>query len=479
MFLLFLQNLTEKNHQNVVSSLIFPFQLTTKGSAIIAAPFRYLGRSTMSQTIRLLVIVALFWFAQYIYVPFTTPFLLSQKISADLVGIIIGIYGGMQFVLRFPLGIGADLIGRHKPWIVVGCVCSGTASVIRCLWPNGEGFLVANCLSGVASSMWMSFMLLYTQGLAPDKLQRGMGYILAANNGGIGAAFVCSALLYAHYGMLTLCVLASIAGMAASALCLGLSEQPSTSAPQQSQQKTPTEAQDAATAPAPQASASTSATTTTQQTATPIAKATFAICFAVIKNPVLWFFALICTIQQGILMGTVMSFSNEAAHQVGGNDLQIGMMTVVYITSCVLSCYLSASSWSLKIGPAIPMVLSQLCMALYCGGMMVLTNIYALMALQILIGSTGGFVFAWANTEALQGVAKNCRASALGLFQSIFAFGMTVVPILVGWLIEQAGGDLAIAFVAQAWLAVLGAVLTAAFYIKRRHNKFKKLQTSK
>lgn len=428
----------------------------------------------MSQTSRLLVIVALFWFAQYIYVPFTTPFLLSQKVSADLVGIVIGIYGGMQFVLRFPLGIGADLIGRHKPWIIIGCLSSGLAALIRCFLPTGEGFLLANCLSGIASSMWMSFMLLYTQGLRPEQLQRGMGYVLAANNGGIGAAFVCSALLYSHCGMIVLCVLASISGLSACALSLGLSEQPKLS---------PNHADPEPPASASSQSASNSQISTQSQSQLPSqsqttpdltkqpAKQSLGYFLSVLKNPVLWFFAVICTIQQGVLMGTVMSFSNEAAHLIGGSDLQIGLMTVIYIASCVLSCYLSASSWSIAIGPAIPMVLTQLLMALYCFAMPVLHNIYAMMLLQILIGCSGGFVFAWANTEALKGVEKDRRASALGLFQSIFAFGMTCVPMLAGWMIDKSHGELKAAFDTQAWLAIAGAIATAVFYLLRRHRR--------
>lgn len=481
----------------------------------------------MSQTTRLLVIVALFWFAQYIYVPFTTPFLLSQKVSADLVGIVIGVYGGMQLALRFPLGIGADLIGRHKPWIVIGCLSSGIASIVRCFFPTGEGFLIANCLSGVASSMWMSFMLLYTQGLSPDKLQRGMGYVLAANNGGIGAAFVCSAVLYSHFGMLLLCILASISGLLAAALSLGLHETSPLSAPK-NQRATLSDTsstsvtnsagkQVALNANAPTTATATTTTTTAATSAAAITttdsdhnanqqanpcssvqvhtacslkcspnsslnetneskaahRPQLSFLLGVLKNPVLWFFAGICTIQQGLLMGTVMSFSNEAAHQIGGSDWQIGLMTVIYIASCVLSCYLSATAWSIRLGPAIPMVLTQVLMAVYCFGMPLIDNIYGLMLLQILMGSSGGFVFAWANTEALQGVEKTRRASALGLFQSIFAFGMTIVPIFVGWLIEKAQGDLQVAFDAQALLALFGALATAWFYAYRRYQRRK------
>lgn len=488
----------------------------------------------MSQTTRLLIIVALFWFAQYIYMPFTTPFLLAQKVSADLVGVVIGVYGGIQVLLRFPLGIGADLIGKHKPWIIIGCLCSGLASVIRCIEPSGEGFLVANCLSGVASSVWMSFMLLYTQGLSPDKLQQGMGYIFAANNGGIGAAFVCSALLYESCGMLTLCVLSSVSGLVSCILSLGLLEKSNIAnkSEQYSQQATAIRnlsltknnaeinaSKDSCITAASNESlpsnnnAKVSNSNTSHRKTTFIAsekehtsttfkssekkkpstlkvpekeqpstsfntsKPNLISLLGVIKNPVLWFFALICTIQQGIIMGTVMSFSNEAAHRIGGSDLQVGIMTVVYISSCIISCYMSASTWSIKLGPALPMTVTQLLMAGYCFMMPSLDNIYIMILMQVLIGVSGGFVFVWANTEALQDIDKSKRASALGLFQSIFAFGMTFVPIIAGLIIEYSNGSLKAAFYAQCALALFGAAATSVFYIRRAKLKRATLKT--
>lgn len=53
----------------------------------------------MSTILRLNLVVALFWFAQYVYIPYTAPFLLAQKAGADLVGLIVGVYGAMQMLL--------------------------------------------------------------------------------------------------------------------------------------------------------------------------------------------------------------------------------------------------------------------------------------------------------------------------------------------------------------------------------------------
>ena len=72
----------------------------------------------LSQAQRLLLIVGLFWYAQYVYMPNTAPYLLAQKVSADFVGIVVGAYGFTQMAARFGIGLISDILGRYKIIIV-------------------------------------------------------------------------------------------------------------------------------------------------------------------------------------------------------------------------------------------------------------------------------------------------------------------------------------------------------------------------
>lgn len=150
----------------------------------------------------LLIIVVLFWFAQYVYVPFQTPYLSTMQVSSSMIGIIIGIYGFSQMVLRMPIGIMADKNGRHKLFIILGVTASALASVFRIILEPQTGFLVGNILSGFASAMWISFMVLYASYFTYENLQRAMGLIMAANNIGVLGGFVLSTLSYNHLGIL-------------------------------------------------------------------------------------------------------------------------------------------------------------------------------------------------------------------------------------------------------------------------------------
>lgn len=172
----------------------------------------------------LLIIVVLFWFAQYVYVPFQTPYLSTMQVSSSMIGIIIGIYGFSQMILRMPIGIMADKNGRHKLFIILGVTASALASVFRIILEPQTGFLVGNILSGFASAMWISFMVLYASYFTCENLQRAMGLIMAANNIGVLGGFVLSTLSYNHLGMNFLCLLSICSGVPAILLSFGIKE---------------------------------------------------------------------------------------------------------------------------------------------------------------------------------------------------------------------------------------------------------------
>ena len=60
----------------------------------------------------LLAVVVLFWFAQYVYIPYQTPFLTGKGVAAWMIGTVVGAYGVTQMIFRLPVGVMADWAGR-------------------------------------------------------------------------------------------------------------------------------------------------------------------------------------------------------------------------------------------------------------------------------------------------------------------------------------------------------------------------------
>lgn len=396
----------------------------------------------MSQNAKLLVIIALFWFAQYIYVPNTAPYLLAQKVTADFVGIIVGVYGGVQMSLRFPMGILADWLGKHKLIIIVGCAFSGGASVVRILESTGYGFLIANIMSGVASSLWVSFMLLSTKYITPDRMQTQIGYLFAANNFGIMLAFITSAVCFEGFGMDFLCLCSALSGALAMLLAMSLKEDD----PAYAHLHEPPESKH---------------------------RPLVADLVKVAKRKRIWFFAFLASIQQGVTMTTIMSFSNEAALRIGGSSYEMGLMTIVFILFNVISSYYSGKPPFTRISQGFLVSSALFLLAAYCFLSVMVTHIYLLIIIQVFLGWSFGFVFTIATSESIVGVEHYRRSSAIGLFQALFAIGMTTVPIIAGRIIELDDGDLKAAFFFQGWLCLIAFVATVYFYYMKRRNHLK------
>lgn len=371
----------------------------------------------------LLLVVALFWFAQYVYVPYQTPFLLSIQTTSAMIGAVIGAYGFSQFALRMPVGVMADQKGRHKGFLFVGVAAAGAASLLRVAMPDAAGFFIGNLFSGLASAMWISFMVLYSNYFPREEMQKATGMVMAANNAGILAGFVVGALLYGAYGMEVLCVLSAAASLPAL-LLVALIKEP------RGEEKPPRAAREL---------------------------------IGVYKDRRLIFFSLIALALQSVMMSTCMSFTAQAAKQrVGAAAGEIGACFVVYIVAAAFSSYFAATGAARKRGAKVWIPAASLGFSLYAFLIPHITGIYALYAAQALAGIASGIVFSFCVSEAMRDVPDDKKSTAMGYHQAIYAIGMTAGPAAAGVVVGSAG--LSAAFYLAAAVAFLAAVAALGFY---------------
>ncbi|MEY8351851.1 MFS transporter [Lachnospiraceae bacterium 54-53] len=379
---------------------------------------------TRKQEIRYLAMVSLFWFAQYVYIPYQTTFLTLKGVSSTFTGMVLGAYGISQMLLRFPIGLCADSMGRHKVFIMAGTLASGLASVFRILWCNGPGFLAANFFSGMASAMWISFMVFYTNHFPPGDQQTATSRIVLFNNFGMLLGFLCSAAGYKRLGMTGICFLSVCAGLAAFFLSARIREPVSQTKPK------------------------------------PVRELLSAV-----KNKRLWLFAFIALIQQGIQLTTAMSFTNQILKGLGASDGLIGISSVIYMVSAVGFAAFASGAACRRKGPGfwIPAVLVTV--AFYCLMVPAAESIHMLLILQILPGMSTGILFSFVTSEAMKEIPAGSRSTAMGLFQAVYAAGMTGFPVFTGSLAASSG--MGQAYLVLAGTACLGAA-AAVLYYKRK-----------
>lgn len=368
-----------------------------------------------------MAVVVLFWFAQYIYIPYQTTYLTGAGVAASTVGAIVGAYGMAQMILRLPVGVSADRVGRHKPFIMIGALAAGGASLVRVLWCNGVGFLTGNLLSGLASAMWISFMIFYTGKYTGKEQQSATGRIVMFNNLGILMGFTASALLYAKIGMGKICILSVAAGCAAFLLSLLLREPETTGGGY-----------------------------------------TVRELLCVCKGRQLWMFALVALIQQGVQLTTTMSFTNQILKNAGATDAVVGISSIIYMISAVLFAAFASSEICGKKGQGfwIPVVLCVV--AAYCILVPIAGSVPVILVLQILPGMSTGILFSYATSEAMQGIPAEKKSTAMGFFQAVYAIGMTMLPAMTGKIIGISG--IQAGYLVLAGIAAAGAAATVMWY---------------
>ncbi|QHQ61651.1 MFS transporter [Anaerocolumna sedimenticola] len=381
-----------------------------------------MGYGTKKQQGLLLTAVVLFWFAQYVYIPFQTTYLTAREVSEAYIGGILGAYGIAQLVMRIPVGVMADSIGRHRGFILAGTIAAGLASVIRINMPGGNGFFIANLFSGFASAMWISFMVLYTGFFPAAEQQKATSRIILFNNLGILLGFISSTYLYKIFGMSFLCLLSTFSAFAGTIISLPLCDSKEKQHPAGSPLKT----------------------------------------LKVCLNKRLILFACLALIQQGIQMSTTMSFTIQILKDLGASSILIGLSSIIYMLSAVGFSGLASFSWFSKKGPAflIPVVFTLL--AVYCFLIPTIRPVPILLFLQILPGLATGILFSYLTSEAMKGIAPGVKSTAMGFYQAVYAIGMTLVPVFTGNFVHMF--SMKSAYFILAGFAFMGSMIAVCYY---------------
>lgn len=372
-------------------------------------------QQNLKQRHLLLTMVVLFWFAQYVYIPYQTPYLILNQVSNQLIGTIIGAYGLSQLILRLPVGLLADLRGNHNLIISLGLFCSGFASLFRLLWPNGLGFLIGNIFSGIASATWISFMVLYMSFFTRKEQTNATSTLILANNLGMLLGFMTSTLLYDQLGMKFICFLSLLAG-GLGLIC--------------SRWLTPP---------------------TKQNGSLSISELLKVGC-----DKRLLFFAFLALIQQGIQMSTTMSFTNQLLKNLGASNGLVGLSSIIYMLSAVIFARLNSTQQLRNIRPSKLVSVLFISLAAYCRLVPLAQNLWLICLLQLIPGMATGILFSVLTAEAMKNVPANKKSTAMGYFQAIYAIGMTLFPIISGQLSEHF--SLQTAYLSLALVACLGAV---------------------
>lgn len=370
----------------------------------------------------LFIIMILYWFSLYTYIPFQVPYLYALNVTPSIVGIILGLYGASQMILRFPFGIISDYFGKYKIFIVLGSLLSAVSCIIKIVYPSANGFLVGNILTGVAASTWLMYMVLYYSYFDRSKEHMAASKCLVANVIGMFLGFLFATIFYQKFGMNLMLIAAAFAAFAATILALFLKEE--------KREK----------------------------------KNNIKDLILVIKNRRLLFFSVLSIIEQGIHMAASVSFTLNRIKELGGASYLVGIASLLNMFFAIVSAYIASTSFASKRGSKFYVPFSFVLLGLYCVAVILTKNIFVIVASQILSGLSIGMLASYLTSEALIEIDRDKKSSAMGFYQTAYSIGIFIYPIITGKIVEMYSIEMAYIFLTAS--AVICAFIALLYYKK-------------
>jgi len=394
-------------------------------------------RSGTYNRVLLFVVTAIFWFALYTYVPYVSPY--GEYLGADLrlIGLIIGSYGFTQMLIRFPLGIISDWLGKRKIFVISGLFFAAISGVIIFFFPHPMILLATRSGGGVAAASWVVFAILGASYYKPDEAVKSVGFLNSANSLGRILAFFVGGVAAQWLGVPYAFFIGGIAGSVGLCVRFFIIE----------------------TKPQAITTINTECETV-QANKTPTVKELL----LVVADKQLLTAALLAIICMYISFSTAFGFTPLLAEELGAGGFQLGMLGIAAALPGLLVSPLAGTVLSKKLGMRCTIAMGFVIAAIGCALLIVTNSIVQLYVIQIVISTGTAMAYTLLMGLSIKDIPSQSRATAMGFFQAVYGLGMFVGPFVTGMVAHSAG--LSIAFICTSGVGGMGALLATKFVQK-------------
>ncbi len=134
--------------------------------------------------IRSSIVVFLYWAALYFYVPSLPNYAQTKVGSLAAVGVILSMYGLWQMLVRLPLGITVDWVGRRKPFILLGLALAGLGAWTMASADAERALIVGRAVTGLAAAAWVPLVVAFSRLFPPAEAVRASALLTLVASGG-------------------------------------------------------------------------------------------------------------------------------------------------------------------------------------------------------------------------------------------------------------------------------------------------------
>jgi MFS family permease len=339
----------------------------------------------------------LYWMSLYLYVPTLPTYVESKSDYLALVGVVLAQYGLWQALIRLPLGIAADWVGWHKPFLIVGIGLSALGALTMGLADGVGQLAVGRAVTGLAAGTWVPLVVVFSGLFQPHETVRATSLLTFIGSAGRVLATAVTGSLNELAGYSLAFFLATGAALLAILILL----------PVQEQRRPPKR-------PSPGG-----------------------IGRLVTRRDVL-LPSVLAAVSQYANWAATFSFMPILAQKLGATDITLSMLLSLHIGVVVLG-NLAATAIVARTGARRLAYLSFLLMSAGLGLAALANSLLVVFSAQILMGLSQGIGYPVLMGLSIRYVSDANRTTAMGLHQAVYAIGMFGGPWLSGILADAIG----------------------------------------
>jgi len=367
--------------------------------------------------------VALYWAALEVYLPTLPTYIAERSGALAQVGAILAMYGLSQTLVRFPLGILSDWVGRRKPFVIAGMILAAMGALMLGYAQGTPALYVGRTITGLAGAAWVPLLVMFSALFPPEESVRATAMVTLIGSAARTVATSATGWLNDWGGYrLAFQIAAFLAAVGIVALL------PS-SDPRRDPQPPNTRA-----------------------------------ILRLVTRPDVLLPSLVAFASQFAMWGSTFSFNPIMARELGASDRTLGLL--MSLNALMMLCgNLVATAGARRFGAR---ALTYAGLGMLCGGIVLVAvapSVTWVLVAQAVIGFSQGIGYPVLVGLSIRHVDDIQRTSAMGLHQMIYALGMFGGPAACGLLADAFG--LRAMFCITAALALLAGLGLMRLLVRR------------
>jgi len=359
-----------------------------------------------------------FWSSLYLYVPVLPLHARELGASLEMIGYVVASYAIGQLLLRIPIGVGSDIIGR-RPFAIMALVLSGIGGIWLAVSPDPWSLFAARSLTGVAAAGWVAISVLFASYYPSGNTSKAMAVIMSVNTISLVSSTFIGGLMADYMGTLSTFYVAAAIAFGGAALLF--------------------------TAPEPKIPSG--------------VKYSYSTLLSVLSNRTLLRVSVIAITLQFVTFAVNFGFLPVHAENLGASKSEVGYITTAGLLAAVLGTW--AAAWFTgRTTTTVAILIAAMATLLSLIVMTMTTDLVTLGALQTLNGFGRGLMNTVLISLALASAPSAIRATAMGSYQALYAIGMLMGPAVSGPVADAFGIEMV--FWVSAGITVFGALLAMA-----------------